>query len=332
MPKKDWNPGEILEISGYYWKTCTLHAAVKLGIFTVLGDDMLSAGEMAEKLGADADAVERLLNALSGMELLEKRDGKFRNTEGAQAFLVKKAPGYVGHMIMHHQHLVESWNRLAESVTTGEPMRERMSVSIEEWRESFLMGMFNLASNLAPRLVPEIDLSGRKRLLDLGGGPGTYAIHFCIYNQNLRGTVYDLPTTRPFMEHTVERFGLSDRIDFQSGDYTKDAIGGTYDAVWMSHILHGESPGDCRKIVGKAARALSPGGLIVVHDFILNDTEDGPLFPTLFSLNMLLATNGGRAYSEFQIREMLSEAGAKDIRRIPVNTPNDSGVVLGTVG
>ena len=86
MPKKDWNPGEILEISGYYWKTCTLHAAVKLGIFTVLGDDKLSAAEMAEKMGADADAVERLLNALTGMELLEK-EGREIQKHGGRAGL-----------------------------------------------------------------------------------------------------------------------------------------------------------------------------------------------------------------------------------------------------
>ncbi len=330
MARQEWNPGKLLEISGAYWKTCALHAGVKLELFTILGDCLLGAEEVAKKAGGSIDGVERLLDALVAMELLEKRDGKYENTDGAKAFLTKKAPGYVGHMIMHHHHLAPSWCRLDESVAIGKPTRERISFGKEEHRESFLMGMFNMASILAPRLTPEIDLGGRKTLLDLGGGPGTYAIHFCLYNQDLKAVVYDLPTTRPFMEKTVERFGLGHRISFQEGDYASQGIEGKYDAAWLSHILHGESPEKCREIVKKTVLALEPGGLIAIHEFILNDSKSGPLFPALFSLNMLLGTDGGRAYSESELSDMLSSAGVKNIRRIPLNTPNDSGVVLGT--
>jgi SAM-dependent methyltransferase len=263
------------------------------------------------------------------MELLVKNREKFQNSDGAKAFLVKTSPAFVGFMIMHHHHLMESWNRLDESVISGKPVRQRIAFSNEEWRENFLMGMYNLAMGLAPKLVPEIDLSGKQRFLDLGGGPGTYAIHFCLHNQQLHATVYDLPDTRPFAERTISGFGLSDRIAFQQGDYTKQGIKGSYDVVWLSHILHGESPETCRDIIQKAVKVLEPGGMIIVHDFILNDSMDGPLFPALFSLNMLLGTEGGRSYSEAQISEMLLRAGVKNIERVFVETPNDSGIITG---
>ena len=331
MLLQEWSPGKLLEISGSYWKTCALHAAVKLDLFSILGENELTVDKVAEYLNADTDGIERLLNALTAMELLVKSRDKFRNTDGAVAFLVKNSPAYVGYMIMHHHHLMESWNRLDESVITGKPVRKRMAVSSGEWRENFLMGMYNNAMAVAPKIVPEIDLNGRRHLLDLGGGPGTYAIHFCLYNQNLKATVYDLPTTRPFAEKTIAGFGLSHRIDFHDGDYTKIGIEGRYDVAWLSHILHGEDPETCRDIVRKAVEALEAGGMIIVHEFILNDSMDGPLFPALFSLNMLLGTDGGRSYSESQIGEMLSEAGVKKIRRIPVKTPNDSGIILGVL-
>ncbi len=331
MSFQEWNPGKLLEISGSYWKTCALHAGVKLDLFSIIGDHELAAEEVAASLDADVDGVERLLNALAAMELMIKTGEKFKNTDGARAFLDQKAPGYIGYMIMHHHHLMESWNRLDEAVITGKPVRQRMAFSDEEWRENFLMGMYNMAMSVAPKLVQEIDLTGKHRFLDLGGGPGTYAIHFCFYNRELEATVYDLPTTRPFAEKTIAGFGLSHRIDFQDGDYTKMGIQGKYDVVWLSHILHGESPEMCRDIIRKAVSALEPGGMIIVHEFILNDSMDGPLFPALFSLNMLLGTDGGRSYSESQIANMLSEAGVKDIRRIPVKTPNDSGIILGVL-
>ena len=332
MHKQEMNPGNLLEISGGYWKTCTLHAAVKLDIFTIIGNSRLKSEDVTDKLYGNQRSVEMLLNALSAMELLEKKENTYSNTPLSLEFLVRTSSRYIGHIIMHHYHLLDSWNRLDIAVRTGQPVRGRVSHSDEERRESFLMGMFNLAMNLAPVLVPKIDLSGRHHLLDFGGGPGTYAIYFCLNNPQLKATVYDLPTTRPFAEKTIAKFNLQDRIDFKSLDYLKEDIVGVFDVAWLSHILHGESFEDARKIVRKAASTLEPGGLIIIHEFILNNAMDGPLFPALFSLNMLLGTPGGQAYSEEQLMTMLTDAGVKNFQRIYFDSPNDSGILTGIVG
>jgi hypothetical protein len=331
MNTEEWNPGQILELSGYYWKTCTLHAGVKLEVFTAIGKERLAAGEVAQQLKADERALAMLLNALTAMNLLSRREGKYANTPAGLAFLTKDSPQYLGFMILHHYHLVESWWQLDRAIITGRPVRGRASFDEEDKRESFLMGMFNNAMAIAPELTKTIDLSGRRHFLDLGGGPGTYAIHFCLNNPQLRATVYDLPTTRPFAEKTIARFGLADRIDFMDGNYLEGPVQGTYDVAWLSHILHGEGPEDCRMMVEKTVGALEPGGLIMIHEFILDNTLDGPIFPALFALNMLLGTDRGQAYSEAQIADMLAEAGVQGIRRLPFRGPNDSGIIMGRV-
>jgi hypothetical protein len=331
MNETQWNPGRLLELSGAYWKTCTLHAAVRLELFTAIGDGALSSRAVADKLACDHRGIERLLDAVTALGLLAKTDGNYRNTAAARKFLCKDAPAYVGHMIMHHHHLMASWANLDQAVKSGRPIRQRASTSDEEWRESFLMGMFNNAMNLAPRLVPLVDLAGRRRLLDLGGGPGSYAIHFCKSNPELRAVVFDLPTTRPFAEKTIAAFDLSDRIEFKPGNYLEDEIGNGYDVVWMSHILHGESPQDCYRIVGKAADALIAGGLCIIHEFVLDDSMDSPLFPALFSLNMLLGTPAGQSYAESQLADMMRQAGVSNIVRIRVDGPGDSSLMMGTI-
>lgn len=329
MVNREWNPADLLELSGYYWKTCVLHAGVKLDVFTIIGDEPLTAEQISRKLNGARRGVQRLLNALVAMALLSKTDEKYANTPSSLDFLSKTSTKYIGHIIMHHHHLMESWSNLDQSVLSGQPIRTRSSFSNEEWRESFLLGMFNMAMNLAPQLVPKIDLSTRHHLLDLGGGPGTYAIHFCLNNPRLNATVFDLPTTKPFAEKMIVKFGLTDRVRFREGNYLEDEVKGNYDAAWLSHILHGEGPEACQKIIQKAVAVLEPGGVIIVHDFILNNTMDGPLFAALFSLNMLLGTSSGQSYSEKQIFDMLTGAGVKDIRRIPVQMPNDSGIIAG---
>jgi hypothetical protein len=291
----------------------------------------MSAEVASDRLKGSRDGVERLLNALAAMGLIEKKDGRYTCPPSVLRLLAKGSPNYIGHIILHHHHLMESWARLEQSVRSGRAVRKGTSFSHEEWRESFLMGMFNLAMAIAPRVADAIDLSSRKRLLDLGGGPGTYAIHFCLKNPALSASVIDLPTTRPFAEKTIAGFGLESRVAFTPGDYHSDEISGRYDVAWLSHILHAEGPDVCLNIIRKTVSALEPGGAIFIHEFMLNNQLDGPLFPALFSLNMLLGTESGRAYSEADLSGMLAATGVRDIRRIPLQTPNDSGVIFGTV-
>lgn len=327
--KETWTAGRLLEVSGSYWQTCALHAGVKQGIFTALGGSSLSAEDVARETSSSLRGTTALLNALTAMGLLMREDDHYRNTHESRMHLDGGSEVYIGHMILHHHHLMESWAKLPVAVKGGRPIRKRSTFRNREIRESFLMGMFNLASRLAPRIVRDVDLTGRRHLLDLGGGPGTYAIHFCRRYAGLRATVFDLKTTRPFAMKTIRRFGLEDRIAFRAGNYLEDDLGEGYDAAWLSHILHGEGPEDCRKIVAGAAAALEPGGILIVHEFILNDAKDGPLHPALFSLNMLLGTPEGRSYSEAEIRDMLAAAGLRDIRRLPFQAPNDSGLIAG---
>lgn len=324
------NPGAILSRSNAYWESCALHAAVKLELFDRIGAQPCSARTLSLELDCDERRLRTLLDAMVAMKLLDKKDELFENTLASTTFLTQDSPRYVGFIIKHHHHLVDSWRRLDESILSGEPVRDRSSRGDETVREAFLMGMFNSASQLAPQWAEEIDLDGSRRLLDLGGGPGTWAIYFCRANPKLRATVFDLPTSQPFAEKTIERFNLSDRIDFCGGDYHEDTLGDArFDVVWISHILHSDGPEACRALLEKALLALKPGGRVMIHDFILDDDLAGPLFPALFSLNMAVGTEEGRAYSTKQIAKLLEQTGAVDIERLPLTAPNGSAIVVG---
>jgi len=326
---KEWSPGRLLGISGSYWQSCTLHAGVKLGLFSIIENHDPTAEGAAAHLGADARGVATLLDALSAMGLMTKAGDRYINSPFSKTHLVQGSPQYMGFMVMHHHHLVEGWSRLDQAILSGKPTRQR-SRSQDEERESFLMGMFNMAMGIAPRLSGIIHLEGRHHLLDLGGGPGTYAIHFCLANPGLRATVADLPASRVFAEKTIARFGLTDRISFAPCNYLQEGIPGHYDVAWLSHILHGEGPDDCQMIVNKAVSTLTPGGVMMIHDFILNNESDGPLFPALFSLNMLVNTEKGRSYTDHQIRHMMVTAGLVQIERLPFEGPNASGILSGS--
>jgi precorrin-6B methylase 2 len=328
MDKHTWNPAELLQLSGGYWSACALHAGVKLDLFSHAG----TASELAQATASDERGLEMLLNALTALGLMEKYGDRYSATTFAAEYLSRSSPSYLGYIIMHHHHLMDGWSRLDESVRSGVPIRRRVSHDADESeRESFEMGMFNLAMQIAPQVVSNVDLQGKRRLLDLGGGPGTYAIHFCQANPQLTATVYDLPTTRRFAEKTIASFGLSDRITFQDGDFISNDVPGGFDVAWLSHILHGEGTEGCAVILQRAVGALEPGGMLMIQEFILDDNMDGPLFPALFSLNMLLGTPQGRSYSQQQLEAMMTAAGVGSIRRLELDLPSGAGVMAGIV-
>lgn len=330
MSTAEWTIPALLQMSSGYWQVCTLHAGVKLDIFTLLKDNALTAAEVAHTRAAEPRAVGMLLDALVALDLLEKRNNTYIDTTFASDNLAKTSPGYMGHIIMHHHYLMEGWSRLDEAVTSGRPVRKSVSHNDSETvRESFLMGMFNLASLVAPRIATSVSLSGCRTLLDLGGGPGTYAVHFCCANPGLTAVVYDLPTTRSFAEGIINRFDLNDRIVFAGGDYHVDPVPTGFDVVWLSHTLHSEGPETCAALLRKAVAALNPNGILMVQEFIMTDTKDGPLFPALFSLNMLLGTDSGQSYSEKELITLMTEAGLSELRRLELDLPNGAGVMNG---
>lgn len=323
---------DLLQLSAGYWGTATLQAGIRLDLFTPLAAEPLTAEQLAKRLTADRRALAMLLDALTALGLLVKEGEQYRCTELSATRLSRSAEGYLGHIIRHHHHLVTSWHRLDEAVMTGLPVRSRLShEAAEEEREDFLMGMFNLASLIAPQLAERIDLSGRQRMLDLAGGPGTYAVHFCRHTPELHAVVFDLPSTRPFAEQTIARFGLEDRVSFRAGDVTVDDFGSGYDLVWISHLLHSEDPASAAAIVQKAVEALAPGGQLLIQEFILDDDRTSPFFPALFSLNMLVGTPGGQSYAQSELLRMMAETGLVDVQRLSLNLSNGAGVLAGTV-
>jgi SAM-dependent methyltransferase len=329
MNSLDWNPGTLLQASGGYWQACTLHAGVKLDLFSILSKAPKTAAQMADEITADMRGLSMLLDALAAMHLLDKRGEIYHVTDAAALFLSRESDRYIGHMIMHHHHLVASWSQLDVAVKTGMPVRSGTGGHDDRRREAFLLGMYNQASQQAPQIVQHVNLAGRRKLLDLGGGPGTYAIHFCHHNPQLEAVVFDLPTTRPFAEKIIGRHELSRRIQFKAGDYTEDELMGRFDVVWLSHILHAEGPDGCRQLIAKAAAVMESGGMMIIHDFILADTMDEPLFPALFALNMLMGTDRGQSYSESQIRQMMEKAGLYQIERLDYQGPTESSIMVG---
>jgi SAM-dependent methyltransferase len=192
---------------------------------------------------------------------------------------------------------------------------------------SFICGMDALARDLAPLVAPKLKLQGVRHLLDLGGGPATYAITFARMNPEMRATVFDLPGPIKIARENIAKHGLGARIDTLAGNFLKDDIGSGYDFIWISHILHSHNEEQCRRIIQRALAALVPGGTLAIQDFFLNPDGYTPPGAAMFGVHMLAVTPRGRAFTYQEVAEWLQAEGLSAPEQI--STSPDAGVLVG---
>lgn len=294
----------------------TLMVAVDLGVFDFLAEPK-SAVETAAWLKADARATGIFLNGLAGLGLLDKDGDNFRNRDLASRFLVRGSENYRGAIVKHIEHTWErGWNDLKETVLAGRPSE----VETEKWVDgrperdeaevrAFIWGMHAIARDLAPQVAAKLDLKGVRRLLDLGGGPATYAITFAQANPELKATVFDLPMPIEIARENIAKNGLTSRVGALAGNFLKDDIGTGYDFIWVSQILHSHDEEQNRLIIAKAVAALAPGGALAIQDFYLNPDGASPTGAAMFGVHMLAVTPRGRAYTHTEVAEWMQAAG-----------------------
>jgi SAM-dependent methyltransferase len=320
----------INEILSGYQKACILMTAGELDIFEPLADKPVTAKTAAERLKLSPKGVERLLNALCALGLAVRENEHYRLPDDAGKYLAKNGEHSLRQWIRLSADILPVWNRLGEFVRTGRHVKSIMELLRGDPRNmrAFTDAMHDKALRATWMLAREIPVGDYKRLLDVGGGPGTYALEWAKLHAHLRATVFDIPPVLEVTRDYIKRYNLQDRVDTKAGDFNKDDLGTGYDLVLLANVVHMYDAALGRALARKAIDALVPGGRIVIHGFCTDDEETGPPADVIFALNMGLLTEGGGAHPVREMTRWLREGGVSDIRRFRVDaTP--TGVVTG---
>ena len=229
---------EIFQL-GYYWETKILLTAVRLDVFSALDGKQKTLFEVADRLGVHRETLGLLLNALVAMQLLKKDGDSYGNSTVSATHLVRNSAQYVGHLLLLHDAEWDNWGKLEQTIRTGQRLVDRHVFETDpDLGSNVLAVLHRIGQQSGPDLARRLQLSGPVRFLDLGGGAGTNAIAFCQTYPELTATVFDLPATLQLTERTVKEAGLESRITLRPGDFNKDGLGGPYDVILMSDILH----------------------------------------------------------------------------------------------
>jgi ubiquinone/menaquinone biosynthesis C-methylase UbiE len=317
------DPTKIIDLSSAFFGSQILFAASDIGVFGALAQSPKTNAELAQSLNLDERACRILLDGCVTVSLLEKNGEQYSNTPSTGIFLVPGSPGDLSGAIRYNRDVYPAWGRLSDFVRSGQPV-ERPQLHLGEDADrtrTFVLSMHGRALGIGRAIVPMLDLRDRKRLLDVGGGPGTWSVLIAQANPAIHCTVLDLPPVVAIAGELIAQQGMSERVQTIGGSYHTTPFPQGVDVVNFFGMLHQEAPAEIVALLRKAYEALEPGGLVQVLDMMTDATRTQPAFSALFAVNMALTTKNGWVFSDADLKGWMEQAGFTEFSVKPVPPP-----------
>jgi hypothetical protein len=297
----------------------TLCVALEFRLFTHLAGHTTPLMQIASTLVLPERAVARLLYACAALGLVHASPQGFCNTPVAEKYLVEGQPTFIGSYVQMFDALgYHRWEQLSTALRQDAPVDELhhpyhyLDADAEAAR-SFLAAQHAGSLSLGYALARRLDFRPFRCLLDLGGGSGAYTVEILRHYPHLQAIIFDFPAVCHIADTMMRQEGLSDRVRTVAGDYEQDVLPAGPDVVLWSGNLHASSPQRCARVLQKLHDLLPTGGMLLLHDYLLDDTHTGPLIPALLALHMTLVSADGQVYSAVELRLLLEQAGFVEI-------------------
>jgi len=338
---KTFNPIEkLLLMTGFYpsplllgfWGMASsraLMAGVELGVFEALAPGPLSSQQLAEEIGCDPIGTEALANALNGFGYLRRKNGRYRNSRSVRRWLLPEARFSLDKAFGLYRVLWTEFSDIEDRLRSTN-RRDFHALRDERFWSDYENGLAQFARLSSPEIVRKVKLDrSPSRLLDVGGGHGTYTLRFCEEYPGLRAEILDLPGAAAVGRKLVADSGLADRVTYREADILAEDWGAGFDVVLLFNVVHVFRPEEVETLFRKALAALRPGGTFVVLDSAhKGGTAD---IDTTGGANELMfyVINNTRAYPERAVGEWMREAGFTDVKARHLLTVPQAALTIG---
>jgi SAM-dependent methyltransferase len=311
-----------------YWVSQAVGVVALLGVADHLRDGPRGSEELAEAVGADPQALYRVLRLLASLGVfVEAAPDSFALTPLGET-LRSDAPDSVRNFAITETapgHWLP-WGRLEESVRSGRPMaREALGMELFDWYAQnpeeagfFSAAMGNLSALAASELVRVYDFSAARTVADVGGAHGVLLSAVLRANQAARGILFDLPHVIATAGSAIAAEGLSQRCELMSGDFF-EAVPQGADLHLLKQIIHDWDDERATRLLQNCHRALVPGGKVLLVEMVI-PPDNRPSPAQAMDLNMMVLL-GGRERTEEEYQHLFQAAGFRLERIIPTHSP-----------
>ncbi len=331
------SPEKIMQVGMGFFASKTLLAAIKLDLFTTIGDNELTGAEIKSKLGLHDRGLYDFLDALVSLGFLQrtglKQTANYSNTTETGIFLDKKKPSYIGGILeMANDRLYPFWSNLEEGLKTGKPQNESKQTGTSPFEaiyadpdrlKQFTSAMAAIQIGNFNTLAAKFDFSEYSSVCDLGGANGALSIAIAQQHPQLLCISADLPEVEAVAKENVANAGLIEQIHCTALNFLTDELPKA-DVFTMGNVLHDWGTEHKKMLIQKAYAALPKNGALIIIENIIDDERNSNVFGLLMSLNMLIETSEGYDFSLADFSVWANEAGFKEIIKIHLTGPTSA--------
>ena len=295
-----------------------LISALDFNVFSVLQKKSLPVKQVASLTKTKLEGMEILLNALAAMGVLNKNKNTFRNTAVTYKYFCQTSPDFRVGTVMLKMDSRGEYEKLSNIIKKGRDYKVFESDDDPKFRHLFTYAMHERSELSADKLADAVSQKRVGKLLDLGCGPGSYTAAILKKDKTATATLMDRAAAIKVARKLCKTQSVYNRLHFVSGDFFDDELGGGYDTVLMSNIIHIYNATENKTIFEKINKALKKGGRFVLYDLFLNNSKTGPYDAALFAITMLLYTKTGKSYAFGEVESLLRNAGFARIKKTKI--------------
>lgn len=314
------NPEPIMRVASGFMAAKHLFAASELGLFEALAESPATLDALAARTGLTRRAARISVDAMVALGLVERRGDVYENGSAAAHFLSGATPADLRPLLRFWDTIsYPTWQGLAPALGSG-PSRQLFDLD-ERQQEVVSAGIEAVLAGPASALAQGIDFSSHDRLLDVGGGTGSWSIAAVRHHPGLHATVLDLPVTAEIARRRVADAGLEDRIDVHAADAMAEPLPTGHDVYLVANLVHYWSPADNLALLRNIRAAATPGAKLLLADFWTDPTHTEPVHAALMAGEFAVHLRDGDVYSVEEARTWLPEAGWCFVAHQPLTGP-----------
>ncbi|HYH59996.1 MAG TPA: class I SAM-dependent methyltransferase [Thermoleophilaceae bacterium] len=309
-------PTPLLETFEAMAMARTVMAGASLGVFDALAEQQDDAAGLARRLDLDPDGADILMVALHALGYVEERDGRFRNAPAVERFVLRDSPHSLRDYVeVFNRDMWDEFSCAEHAIRTGETSGLHSRPADDPYWERYMRGLFDLTRLAGDDVAKMIGARSPRRMLDLAGGHGGYAIAMCRRHPELTVTIAELEGAARIARRIVDEQGMGDRIEFLVGDMFEVDLGDGYDVATAFQILHHFDSDRNVELLTRARTSLCEGGTVAVLE--QERPPSGERGSTIGALTGLLffITSRARTYTADELATFVEAAGFDRVRR-----------------
>lgn len=291
-----------------------LFTANEVGLFEKLAESPANLDELARRAGIPRRTMRIIVDAMVALGLVERHDDRYQNGPVAAIYLSGRTPADLRPALKYWNRLnYQRWTQFERAVRTDTAVFGEFEFEEEEQR-LYTEGVEAITAGTAQALATTYDFNQHRRLMDLGGGTGSFLTPILRQYRDLEATLYELPSVALLARRRLAGDPITARVQVREGDFFKDDLPNDHDAVLLCNVCHNFLPERNLQLLRRIRDFVPTDARLLIVDFWTDSTHTQPLTAALMAGTFLL-TSRGDVYSEDDVRCWLDETGWHGLER-----------------